>query len=152
MEKALSIREITDVHKNKNFTFCELKDGTKLKYDHRGLSSDSSVSITLADQQVIYSGSVIMAPALYKRIIVRMQQVNTGHGGRRSGAGRKPEAVDGEGKTERKHQSMYCTDREIQFLREVLKQKRAGQNDMTLFQILEKTVHCGSCSENIELL
>lgn len=148
MEKAISIREITDVHKNKTFTFCELKDGTKLKYDDLVLESESAVSITAADQQVIYTGSIAKAPAQYKQIIARMQQVNNGHGGRRLGAGRKPKSVNAKGKTERKHQSMYCTDLEIQFLREVLKQKRAGKNDMTLFQVFEKTVHCGSCSEN----
>lgn len=110
---------------HKNFAFCEMKNGTKLKYDDSVLNSDSSVTITLATQQV-----------------------KTGHGGRCSGVGRKPEAVDDEGKTERKNQSMYCTDREIQFLREVLKQRPVGQNDMTLFQIFEKTFYCGSCSEN----
>ncbi len=62
----------------------------------------------------------------------------------------KPEVVNDKGQTARKHQSLYCTNMEVQFLREVLKQKRAGQNDMTLFQVFEMAFHCGSCSENTE--
>lgn len=150
MEKAISTRDIIDVHKGELYTFCELKDGTKLKYDDLNVHFQRAVDITAADQQVIYSGSITVVPERYKRIIARMQQVNTGHGGRRLGAGRKPEAVDAKGQTARKHQSVYCTDLEIQFLREVLKQKRAGQNDMTLLQVFEMAFHCGSCSENTE--